>query len=112
MVKIEDASTQIYDYFEKLDAQMQQMKPESEYKAYLLAKQLNKHPNQYKNGAENLPHIRVAKKLIENGEKAEKLINHAIYYLIVESDKEKATISDKAVDETTFLRSLSRLLWI
>lgn len=109
MVDIENAKTQIYDYFEKLDQQMVEMNANLEYKNYLLAKQLNKHPSQYKNGAENLPHIRVAKKLIENGEKAEKLVNHAIYYLIIETDKEKASVADKAVDEASFLRSLSIL---
>jgi hypothetical protein len=46
---------------------MTEMKPEVSYKNYVLAKTLNKHPNQYKHSAENLPHIRVAKKLIENG---------------------------------------------
>ena len=76
-----------------------------------MSKQLNKHPNQYKHGAENLPHIRVAKRLIEKGEKAEKLVNHAIYYLIVKSDNEKASVADRAVDDATFIRSLSKPLF-
>lgn len=107
VANIDDATSKIYDYFEALDREMSAING-ADYKQYLLAKQLNKHPSQYKNGAENLPHIRVAKKLIEHGEKAEKLVNHAIYYLIVESENDKASVADKAVDEASFIRSLSK----
>ena len=39
------------------------------YKDFLFSKQLNKHPDQYKN-ADTMPHVKVAKDRIKAGEKA------------------------------------------
>lgn len=101
---VEIAVSEIYKYVEELERYLCGIQPKKDYKEFLLAKTLNKHPSEYKNGSDRMPHIKVARDRISAGEKAEALVNHAISYLIVEGSDD-GPLADRAFDEKRFLLS-------
>jgi DNA polymerase alpha subunit A len=67
---VEFAVSEIYKYVEELEKYLTTIQPKKDYKEFLLAKTLNKHPSEYKNGSDRMPHIKVARDRINAGEKA------------------------------------------
>ena len=67
-------------------------------KDFIIKKQLNKKPSEYKEGA-GLPHVKVAKFLQAQGQSEEQLVNHFIPYVIVKGD---GGLADKAMHPDEF----------
>ncbi|KRX02811.1 Ribonuclease H-like domain [Pseudocohnilembus persalinus] len=94
----------IYEYIKKLKEELDNNK--FGLKDFLITKQLTKDPSQYPDG-KGLPHVVVAKRLIQQKKKsAQQLIGHIIYYAICEVPGQKSSSksqAERAFDEMEIL---------
>lgn len=78
----DEAISAIYEYMRKLGSDIRDDRVP--LYDFVINKQLTKHPNDYPD-AKNLPHVQVAKRLKERGEKDSNLIMHMIPYIVCRS---------------------------
>jgi len=74
---------------------------------FIITKQLTKDPSKYPND-KGQPHVQVAKRMLEKGDKNASLTHHYIPYVITKSEKEG--LGDKAVHPDEFKDS-SKILY-